>query len=232
MNKNSNISHETKKPESLTEDSSYKKHSSPQTTKQLFQGKFIAVFVFGLLMIILIGLVLLKTQETQKQQTTVKKITINQQILQKRSKDLGFIQRGLTGKAVDVNTGKVVKAARIFSLDDKVVYLELDLNTAPKGTVIDYLRYKDGRYVDHGEVTLEKADIKNMLFNWTINALLAHVRDGKWKIATYTNGILAKRIAYEVQNNKVGYVYPDEKISPSDPDYQLTHVLVLAAKDR
>jgi len=189
--------------------------------QSIWKNKFIVLFI--LFILALGGLLLYKQIQSSKQQT--RKIVVNKQVLQKRSKDLGLINRGLTGRAVDVNTGKIVKAARIFSLDDKTVYLELDFNTAPQGTVIDYIRYKNGRYVDHGEVTLMKANTQNILFNWIINSLLSNIRDGKWRVATYTNGILAKRISYEVKANKVSYVYPEESISPKDSDYLLSVVL-------
>lgn len=190
-----------------------------------FSKKFIMTFV--LLILVVIGLVVYK--QTNKPQ--VKTITVKKQVVVRRSRDLGLITRGLTGKAVDVNTGKIVKAARIFSLDDKTVYLEVDLQNAPKGTVLDYIRYKNGRYVDHGELALAKNDIKNVLFNWTISNLLANLTEGKWKVATYSNGILAKRILYTISSNKVSYVYPEESISPSDPDYRLQTALLVASKN-
>lgn len=179
--------------------------------------KFVLLFIALLL---LVGGLLIYKQISQL--FLRRTVTVNKQVLQKRSKDLGYVQRALTGKAIDVNTGKIVKAARIFTMDDKTVYLELDFNAAPKGTVIDYIRYKNGRYVDHGEVTLIKANTKNVLFNWVINNLLSNARAGKWRVATYANGILTKRITYEVsKDNKVSYVYPDEEIHSTDSDYQL-----------
>jgi hypothetical protein len=186
-------------------------------SKKLWDKKFI--FIFIALIILLACLLLYK--QFGKIKLPAKTITINRQVLQKRSKDLGYVYRGLTGKAVDVNTGKIVKAARIFSADDKTVYLEIDFNNAPKGTIIDYIRYKNGRYVDHGEVSLIKANTKNILFDWIINNLFSNVRNGKWRVATYTNGILAKRISYEVVGNKVSYVNSDDSINPSDSDYLL-----------
>ncbi len=192
-------------------------------TSILFQRKLILLIIA--LLIVVLGLLAIKVYNPQpKQPTTIKK-TVMRQAIVKRSKDKGIINRGLTGKAIDVNTGKVVKAARIFSSDDKTVYLELDFNSAPKGTVIDYIRYKKGRYVDHGEITIAKDNTQNTLFNWTINNLLANIRDGQWRIATYANGILAKRIVYEIKKSKVSYVYPDQPISQTDPDYKLANVL-------
>jgi hypothetical protein len=189
--------------------------------EELFAGKFMATFI--ILFVIVAGLVIY--QQTAKLRSQTKTVIIKKQVLIRRSHDLGFIYRGLTGKAIDVNTGKIVLAARIFSVNDATVYLELDLQTPPKGTLVDYIRYKDGRYVDHGEVIVATSNTKNMLFNWTINKLLAGITNGSWKVATYTNGILAKRILYEVKNNKVSYVYPDKRILSTDPDYSLSTTL-------
>ncbi len=183
----------------------------------------IAIIALLILAAVVVGLVVY--QQFLKPKARVKTVIMNKQVLVKRSKSPGIIQRGLTGKAIDVNTGKIVTAARVFSGDDKTVYLELDLQSPPKGTVIDYIRYKDGKYVDHGEVTLEKTDTQNVLFNWTINKLLASAREGNWKVATYTNGILEKRIAYSIEKSKVTSVYPEETISANDSDYRLSKVL-------
>lgn len=180
------------------------------------------IFIFIILVLILGGVLAYKQFIGMK---PTKTMVVNKQVLQKRSKDLGYISRGLTGKAIDVNTGKIVKAARVFSDLDRLVYLELDFYTAPQGTLIDYIRYKNGRYVDHGELALPRADTKNILFDWTMNNLFPSIHDGKWKIATYANGILAKRISYEVVSNKVTYVYPDEPVKSTDADYQLAKVL-------
>ncbi len=194
----------------------------------LYQKKFALLFLF--FMFVILGALSLKLYKpSQKQPLTIQK-TIMKQTLVKRSIDLGIINRGLTGKAVDVNTGKIIAAARIFAPTDKTVYLELDFNSAPKGTVIDYIRYKKGRYVDHGEITLPKDNTKSTLFNWTINSLFVNTREGQWRVATYANGILAKRIVYEIKNNKLSYVYPDKPVRPTDPDYRLSNALALQSK--
>ncbi len=201
-------------------------NSTSITHVHKFSKKFIITLV--LLTFIVIGLVVYEQVNNKPQ---IKTITVKKQVVVRRSKDLGLITRGLTGKAVDVNTGKIVKAARIFSLGDKTVFLELDLQNAPKGTILDYIRYKNGRYVDHGELTIAKNNIKNVLFNWTVSNFLANLTEGKWKIATYSDGILAKRILYTISNNKVGYVYPEESVSPNDPDYHLQSALLIASKN-
>lgn len=197
-------------------------HSEQHESLSFGSLKIVAI-LFIFLVLVTAGLLFYKSRIVSKPQ--IKTIVVNKQFLQKRSKDLGIIVRGLTGKAIDVNTGKIVKAARIFSPNDKTVYLQLDLNNAPKGTVIDVIRYKDGRYVSHDEITIPQANTKNVLFKWTITLLLGNTREGKWKAATYNQGVLAKRILYEVHNNVISYVYPDEQVKQSDSDYKLTYVL-------
>ena len=187
--------------------------------QRFFANKFLSVLI--LIAIVITTLVLFKNQGQHGANT----ITIKKQVLLRRSKDLGFIQRGLTGKAVDVNSGKIVLAARVFSLNDSTVYLELDLQQPQAGTLIDYIRYKNGRYIDNGEISVAKADTKNLLFKWQINKALSNLSNGNWKVVTYTNGILAKRVLYVVNNNRVSYVNSTDKILPADSDYKLTDSL-------
>ncbi len=186
------------------------------------------LLILALLVIGVGGLVAYK--QFYHPQPQVKTVTVQKQVAVRRSKDPGFMSRGLTGKAVDVNTGKIVKAAKIFSPDDKVVYLEVDLVNAPKDTVIDIIRYKNGRYVDHGELKLAKDNVENVLFNWAMSNILTSRLAGNWKIATYTDGILAKRLLYTVANNKVSQVDSEKEVSSSDPDYQLTTALFTATQ--
>ncbi len=205
-----------------------KEEGHKKTKRNLLSQKGYLIF-FVVLALVILGLIFF--QISNKANQKVKTVTINKQVLQKRSKDLGLISRGLTGKAVDVNTGRVVVAARIFSPDDKTVYLELDLLTAPKGTAVDYIRYKEGRYVDHGEVVTQREDTKNILFNWTITKIIGNSRDGKWKIATYANGILSKRISYEIKSSKISQS-TSEDVSPSDSDYKLNKTLASLSTSR
>jgi hypothetical protein len=207
------------KKEDMNKDSEVNK-ASPRLPKGFFW------LIAGLILLVSGGLVYKNINQLNAPKT--KTVMVTKQIVVKRSKDLGLIYRALTGKAIDVNTGKIVTAARLFSLNDKNIYLELDLNTPPKGTVIDYIRYKNGKYVDHGEVTITTGTTKNLLFNWSISNLLANLTEGKWKVATYTNGVLAKRVLYEVKNNRVSRVYEDSSISSNDSDYSLSKSFALS----
>lgn len=187
--------------------------------------KGIAIPIIILLVAIVAALLIYKTYQQFKANQSEKK-TVVKQVIVRRSKIPNVIVTATTAKAIDVKTGKVITAARLFTLDDKIVYLALDLDSAKSGTNIDYIRYLNGRYVDHGNAKLTKDLTDNINFSWTNNRALGSVLEGKWKIATYTNGILEKRVNYVVQKNQVTQVQIEDP-SLADSDYTLTNVLGL-----
>ncbi len=145
-------------------------------------------------------------------------------VLVRRSKIPNIITQATTAKVIDVKTGKVITAARVFTLNDKTVYLSLDLDSPTIGTRIDYIRYLSGRYVDHAGVKIVKPNTSLLNFSWAIIRSLGSLNEGGYKVATYTNGILEKRITYVIEKNKVASVSVDDTISSSDPDYRLSLV--------
>ena len=194
--------------------------------RMLFQSKFTIVLV--VLVIFTAGLLGYKNyQQYNAQKMAIKKTVTKQQVLVRRSKIPNVIVNATTAKAIDVKTGKVIQAARVFSLNDRIIYLALDLDNAKLNTYIDYVRYLNGRYVDHGNVKIAKDATSNITFNWTNVRPLGSVGDGKWKIATYTNGVLEKRVTYVVSKNQVSYVYPEELLTSSDPQHELNRTLAL-----
>lgn len=163
---------------------------------------------------------------SQWQQRKTKQKPVIKQILVRRSKSPNVIIQATTAKAIDVNTGKVITAARIFSTNDKTVYLSLDLDKPQVGTRIDYIRYLYGRYVDHGSIKVDRPLTSNLAFSWVVTRPLGSRPDGQYKIATYANGILEKRVTYVIEKAKLSSVSIDGGVFPGDPDYQL--VLALA----
>ena len=191
----------------------------------MLRGKKIYIIILAFLLVVILVLV---GYQTYKNQSKAKKTVVQQQIV-RRSKILGVIIRATTAKAIDVKTGKVITAARVFTLGDKTIYLALDLNSAKNGTSIDYIRYLNGRYIDHGNVKIAIDATNNITFNWTNVRPLGSVGDGKWKVATYTNGILEKRVSYLVQKNQALKVLPEDPVLASDSDYKLTKTLALVS---
>lgn len=184
-----------------------------------------------LLLVITAGLIGFRTyQQFIAHQNENPKKTVVKQALVRRSKIPNIITSATTAKAIDVKTGKVITAAKVFSLEDKTVYLALDLDKAKSGTFIDYIRYLNGRYVDHGNAKIIKDATENISFSWTNTKSLGSITEGNWKIATYSNGILEKRVNYVVKKDQVTYMFPDEDIFPFGPDYQLGNTLALISQ--
>ncbi len=180
-----------------------------------------------ILLVTLVGvLVGYKSYQQIKSAKEAEKKTVVKQVVLRRSKIPNVIVQATTAKAIDVKTGKVITAARVFSLNDKTVFLALDLDSAKSGTNIDYIRYLNGRYVDHGNSKLSKDLVDNISFSWTNSRSLGSLIEGKWKIATYTNGILEKRVTYEVQKDKISQVEVEEP-DLADSDLKLTNALAL-----
>ncbi len=193
--------------------------------------KGFAIPLIILLVVVVGGLVGFKAyQQYQVQKQGASKKTVVQQVVVRRSKIPNVIAKATTAQAIDVKTGKVITAARVFSSNDKTVYLALDLDSAKTGTNIDYIRYLNGRYVDHGNTKLTKDLIANISFSWTNIKPIGSVTDGNWKIATYTNGILEKRVNYTVKKNEVAAVYIEDSVEASDSDYQLIKTIALLSK--
>lgn len=186
-----------------------------------------ALPIIILLVTLVGGLVAYKTSLLLRNKTSqAEKKTVVKQVIVRRSKIPNTIVQATTAKAIDIKTGKVITAARVFSLDDKTVFLALDLDKPKSGTNIDYIRYLNGRYVDHGNSKLNKSLVENISFSWTNSRSLGSVIEGKWKVATYTNGILEKRVSYVVQKDKISQVEVEEPVL-ADADYRLNDALAL-----
>ena len=170
------------------------------------KGIAIPIIIVILLVAVVGGLLGYKTYQQLKSAKQSEQKTVVKQVIVRRSKIPNTIIAATTAKTIDVKTGKVITAARVFTLDDKTVYLGLDLDSAKSGTNIDYNRYLNGRYVDHGNSKLTKGQVDNISFSWTNSRSLGSLIEGKWKVATYTNGILEKRVSYVVEKNKISQV--------------------------
>ncbi len=199
-----------------------KKSFNFKSLKNTLRNKFFLSFL-GVL-IVTLGAIVFRTYQLSAQPKNQPAATTNNtpsQTLVRRSKIPNIITKATTAKTIDVKTGKVIQAARIFSIDDKTIYLSLDLNKPDLNTRIDYIRYLNGRYGDHGSVKVTKPNTLNLAFEWTINKLSGTRPDGKYKVATYTNGVLEKRVSYIITKNKISAVSTEDPIV-TDLDYHLT----------
>lgn len=116
----------------------------------------------------------------------------------KRSKELGYISTVTTSKGVDQKTNKPINPTANFTPTDNPIYLVADVNNPPVGSRIDYIRYLNGRYVDHRSVEINQAGTKAVVFDWTTTVIGVKRPMGAYRVKLYANGILEKRVNYNV----------------------------------
>lgn len=117
-----------------------------------------------------------------------------------RSQAPGIIIKATTTKAIDPKTGEATAPNKYFAPLDKALFLVSNLNNSPSGTRIEYVRYLNGKYLDHGSVKLVKPDLKNVGFNFSPKKTGAKHKKGIYRVRLYTNGILEKKVNYIVRS--------------------------------
>ncbi len=195
--------------------------SIPDTQPQVKPSRQISrstLVLMGVILLTSIAVGVRSYGQLMTKRQTPKTQVVNKPVVVRRSKEPNVIVNATTAKKIDAVTGKVITAARVFFVDDKTIFLALDLNNPSIGTRIDYVRYLNGRYVDHGSVQVTKPQTNNLNFEWTTK-LVGSRLNGTYRVATYTNGVLEKRVTYAVEKHKVAFVYPDEDYSLPDSSF-------------
>lgn len=135
-------------------------------------------------------------QQTPQKPPEQKSVTSNSP---PRSKASGVITQVVTAKGVDLKTGEAINPISQFSKTDKTIFVVLTLKNPKVGTKFEYVRYLNGKFLDHGNLTISKASTNNVSFNWILKKPgLAHPI-GNYKVKVYTNGVFEKDINYIVQ---------------------------------
>lgn len=109
----------------------------------------------------------------------------------------GIIKDEQFSTAVD-SQGKATHITNKFSTTDQKVYAVISLDKAKAGTVIQYVRYFNGKNIDDGSLTINKNDTKNIDFLFaTKSGKLRH--PGEYKVRVYTNGKAEMSSVYTVK---------------------------------
>ena len=127
-----------------------------------------------------------------------KKATPSLKNVQETVSDL-FVVKAITAKAINDKTGEPINPTKYFSPTQADIFLVNSLKSAPLGTHIEFVRYFNGIYLDHGSVTLSKANLKNVSFNWGLKKGVSKHKAGIYRVRVYSNGKLEKRLNYVVQ---------------------------------
>lgn len=133
-------------------------------------------------------------QAPKSTSSTVKKVTIPP-----RSIAPGVILAALTAHGYNPKTGSAIKPDKYFSPKDKQIYLLMNVNKPKIGTRIEYVRYLQGKYLDHRSIKIAQSNWKYAYFGWTNKPGKDH-KKGIYRVRVYSNGVLEKKINYLIRN--------------------------------
>lgn len=83
--------------------------------------------------------------------------------------------------------GAAAAPATIFTPSTPAIYAVASLNKVAKSTRIEYVRYRDGKYVDNGSMASTKDAPSYASFAWKLKPGTTHPT-GKYKVKTYVDG--------------------------------------------
>ncbi len=124
-----------------------------------------------------------------------------------RSVAPGVITQVATAKSFNSN-GSPVNPTSKFTTKNNQMYLIASLKGAKPGQKIEYVRYLNGKYVDHRSVTLSKNILGYVYFGWSTKPGKSFPI-GIYRTRVYTDGVLEKRVNYMVQKDgSLSFVNP------------------------
>lgn len=116
-----------------------------------------------------------------------------------RSKAPGIITAALTAHGYNPKTGSAIKPDKYFSTKDNQIYLLMNVNKPKVGTRIEYVRYLQGKYLDHKSLKMTQPNLKYAYFSWSTKPGKDH-KKGIYRVRVYSNGILEKKINYLIRS--------------------------------
>lgn len=146
------------------------------------------------LIIIAVTLVLLSAglylYSTSKSKPTKPVITL-------RSKKPDVISKVVFAKSIDTKGRPVILGSK-FGKKEEEIYMLVNLKNVKEGTKIEYVRYRNGKYLDHRSLEVTKANAGFASFNWKLQTPPGVRPAGNYLIKVYTNGKLETATTYIV----------------------------------
>lgn len=105
----------------------------------------------------------------------------------------------MTTRTFDPKTNKGGVPVTSFTTKDPDIFVVLEVNKPPKDTKFEYVRYFQGKYVDHGSLTTTKAGVDYVSFNWSLKMAANKRLLGTYLVKLYTQGNFEKEISYQVR---------------------------------
>ena len=92
--------------------------------------------------------------------------------------------------AIDVNSS--------FSQSDRQIVLGVTLVGFSSGSRCQIVRYLNGKYLDHGSVSIKKPSLNTIFFLWRLTKPGVLHLPGPYKVKVFVNGRFAKEVDYTV----------------------------------
>lgn len=143
----------------------------------------------ALLLVVILALVVGVGTYVYKNQT--KTTTTNKSLVHP-----GVVKSAVLAPSLDV-AGAPVSPISTFSTTTPNVYVALGLNSATTAKHVEYTRYLNNKFVDHGSIPV-KPGAKYVTFNFGLKAGQTRPK-GNYVVKTYTNGIFERSAKYTVQ---------------------------------
>jgi len=134
------------------------------------------------------------TSSTTPSAKVTKKVVVSQ-----RSKTPGVVLAALTAHGYNPKTGAAIKPDKYFTTKDTPLYLLMNINKPKIGTRLEYVRYLQGKYLDHKSIKITQPNLKFAYFDWNNKPGKSH-KKGVYRVRLYSNGVLEKKINYVISS--------------------------------
>lgn len=115
----------------------------------------------------------------------------------KKASHPGVVRSELFASSLDVS-GAPAQPTRTFPDTTPKIYAALRLNGAKTTQKLEYTRYLNGKYVDHGSIPITKDNAKYASIVFNLKPGKTHVK-GRYLVKTYTNGVFERSAGYTIQ---------------------------------
>ncbi len=94
--------------------------------------------------------------------------------------------------------GAAAAPVATFAPTTPAIYVVANISKAAKNSRLEYVRYRDGKFVDNGSLAVSKDNAQNASFSWKLKPSATHPV-GKYKVNIYANGKFIRSATYEIK---------------------------------
>ncbi len=159
------------------------------------QRGFAHIVIVLVLVVVIAGVGFLVFQRTQDAKRA--NSTSNLPGTAKTAKGPSVIKLVEFSTAVD-SVGKATAPSTTFTTTDGKINVVATLQSPTKGTRIEFVRYRDNKFVDNGSLAIAKAGAQYAGFDFTPKPGKTHPT-GTYKVKVYANGVYQTSGTYSVK---------------------------------